>query len=126
MAATAMDANVADREARDRDVPAIWSDLKHPRYKGMMVMPDPSFTAIQLVVVGMLSRALGWDYYKALRANDTMIVQGHQQVFSAMQQGERVCRDFSVAVRALAKFGGFCYICGIRSFAHGNHERIAA
>ena len=39
---------------------------------------------------GTLSRKFGWDFYKALRANDTMIVQGHQQVFSVMQQGERV------------------------------------
>src|SRR3982074_3164264 len=38
----------------------------------------------------MLSQKLGWDFYKALRANDTMIVQGHQQVFSTMQSGERV------------------------------------
>jgi iron(III) transport system substrate-binding protein len=38
----------------------------------------------------MLSQKLGWDFYRALRANDTMIVQGHQQVFSTMQQGERV------------------------------------
>jgi iron(III) transport system substrate-binding protein len=38
----------------------------------------------------MLSQKLGWEFYKALRANDTMIVQGHQQVFSTMQQGERV------------------------------------
>ena len=74
----------------DSDAPGTWSDLRHPRYKGLMVMPDPSFTAIQLIVVGMLSRRLGWDFYKALRANDTMIVQGHQQVFSTMQQGERV------------------------------------
>jgi len=51
-----------------KDVPATWSDPQASQYKGMMVMPDPSFTAIQLVVVGMLSRALGWDYYKALRA----------------------------------------------------------
>ena len=72
------------------DVPKTWSDLKQAKYKGLMVMPDPSFTAIQLVVVGMLSQKLGWDFYKALRANDTMIVQGHQQVFSTMQQGERV------------------------------------
>jgi len=72
------------------DVPTTWSDLKQPKYKGLMVMPDPSFTAIQLVVVGMLSKALGWEFYKALRANDTMIVQGHQQVYSTMQQGERV------------------------------------
>jgi iron(III) transport system substrate-binding protein len=78
------------RTDKVKDVPTTWSDLKQPKYKGLMVMPDPSFTAIQLVVVGMLSRTLGWDFYQALRANDTMIVQGHQQVFSTMQQGERV------------------------------------
>src|SRR5204862_5709780 len=63
------------RTDKVRDVPTTWSDLKQPKYKGLMVMPDPSFTAIQLVVVGMLSRTLGWDFYKALRANETMIVQ---------------------------------------------------
>jgi iron(III) transport system substrate-binding protein len=74
----------------EADRPKTWSDLKHPKYKGLMVMPDPNFTAIQLVVVGMLSQKLGWDFYKALRANDTMIVQGHQQVFATLQQAERV------------------------------------
>jgi iron(III) transport system substrate-binding protein len=74
----------------EKDAPKTWSDLVQGRYKGLMVMPDPSFTAIQLIVVGTLSRKFGWDFYKALRANDTMIVQGHQQVFSVMQQGERV------------------------------------
>ena len=80
----------AATRSAESDVPATWSDLTHRKYKGLMVMPDPSFTAIQLIVVGMLSRQLGWDFYRALRANDTMIVQGHQQVFSTMQQGERV------------------------------------
>jgi len=74
----------------EQDRPKTWSDLRNPKYKGLMVMPDPSFTAIQLIVVGTLSQTLGWDFYKALRANDTMIVQGHQQVFSTMQQGERL------------------------------------
>ena len=74
----------------EADRPKTWSDLKNPKYKGLMVMPDPNFTAIQLVVVGMLSQKLGWDFYKALRATDTMIVQGHQQVFSTLQQGERL------------------------------------
>jgi iron(III) transport system substrate-binding protein len=78
------------RTDKVKDVPRTWSDLVHPKYKGLMVMPDPSFTAIQLIVVGMLSHTLGWDFYKALRANEVMIVQGHQQVFSTMQQGERV------------------------------------
>ena len=73
----------------EADRPKTWSDLKDPKFKGKMVMPDPSFTAIQLSVVGMLSQKLGWDFYKALRTNDTMIVQGHQQVYKTMQQGER-------------------------------------
>ncbi|MPZ57329.1 MAG: extracellular solute-binding protein [Rhizobiales bacterium] len=74
----------------EKDRPRTWSDLKDAKYKGKMVMPDPNFTAIQVIVVSMLSRKLGWDFYKALRANDTMIVQGHQQVFQTLQQGERV------------------------------------
>jgi iron(III) transport system substrate-binding protein len=74
----------------EADRPRTWSDLTNPKYKGLMVMPDPSFTAIQLIVVSTLSQRLGWDFYKALRRNDTMVVQGHQQVFSTMQQGERV------------------------------------
>jgi iron(III) transport system substrate-binding protein len=74
----------------EKDRPKTWSDLKDPKFKGMMVMPDPSFTAIQLIVVGSLSQKLGWDFYHALRKNDTMIVQGHQQVYKTMQQGERV------------------------------------
>jgi iron(III) transport system substrate-binding protein len=74
----------------EKDRPKTWTDLTDPKYRGLMVMPDPNFTAIQLVVVGMLSQKLGWDFYRALRKNDTMIVQGHQQVYKTMQQGERL------------------------------------
>jgi iron(III) transport system substrate-binding protein len=74
----------------EKDRPKTWSDLTDPKFKGQMVMPDPSYTAIQLIVVGMLSQKLGWDFYSALRKNDTMIVQGHQQVYKTMQQGERL------------------------------------
>jgi iron(III) transport system substrate-binding protein len=77
-----------DRVA-EKDRPRTWSDLTDSKFKGQMVMPDPSYTAIQLIVVGMLSQTFGWDFYRALRKNDTMIVQGHQQVYKTMQQGER-------------------------------------
>ena len=73
----------------DRDRPRDWLDLLHPKYKGKMVMPDPSFTANQLMVVGMLAQKYGWDFYKKLKANDTMIVQGHQQVSDTLKRGER-------------------------------------
>jgi iron(III) transport system substrate-binding protein len=70
--------------------PRNWTDLTDPRYKGLLVMPDPSYTAIQLMVVGTLSRRYGWEFYQKLRANEIMIVQGHQQVAEALSRGERL------------------------------------
>ena len=70
--------------------PRNWTDLADPRYKGLMVMPDPSYTAIQLMVVGTLSQKYGWEFYQKLRANDILIVQGHQQVSDVLTRSERV------------------------------------
>jgi iron(III) transport system substrate-binding protein len=72
------------------DLPRAWTDLADSKYKGKLVMPDPSFTALQLMVVGTLSAKYGWGFYEKLRANDTMIVQGHQQVSDMLKRGERV------------------------------------
>jgi iron(III) transport system substrate-binding protein len=72
------------------DRPTTWSDLAAPKYKGMMVMADPAFTAIQLVVVATLSQKLGWSFYEALRNNDTMIVQSHEQIYDTVKRGERL------------------------------------
>jgi len=74
----------------EADRPKTWSDLKNPKYKGKMVMPDPSFTALQLIAVGTLSQKLGWGFYERLRRNDTMIVQSHQQVSDMLKRGERI------------------------------------
>jgi iron(III) transport system substrate-binding protein len=72
------------------DVPKAWTDLVDPKFKGKLVMADPSFTAIQLVVVATLSQKLGWQFYEGLRRNDTMIVQSHEQIFDMLKRGERV------------------------------------
>jgi len=72
------------------DRPKRWADLVKPAYKGKMVMPDPSFASLQLVVVATLSQKLGWDFYKGLRKNDVMVVQGHQQVADMLKSGERL------------------------------------
>ena len=72
------------------DIPKTWTDLTQAKYKGLLVMADPSFTAIQLAVVATLSKKYGWQFYEALRKNDTMIVQGHEQVYDMVKRGERV------------------------------------
>jgi iron(III) transport system substrate-binding protein len=81
------------------DLPKTWGDLLDVRYKGKLVMTDPSFTALQLTVVGMMSKTLGWDFYEKLRKNDIMVVQGNQQVSDNIKRGERL-----VAVGALDSY----------------------
>lgn len=72
------------------DLPKRWSDLSDPKYRGKLVHADVAFTSIALQVVGTHARSLGWDYYEALRRNDMMIVQGHQQLAQTLERGERV------------------------------------
>jgi iron(III) transport system substrate-binding protein len=71
------------------DRPKAWSDLVDPKYKGMMVTTDPSFSSLQVSVIGMLAKRLGWDYLEKLRKNDIMVVQGNQQASDMLKRGER-------------------------------------
>lgn len=81
------------------DEPKTWDDLLSPKYKGMLAMTDPSYTSLQVSVVGMMSKARGWSFYEKLRGNDVMIVQGNQQVADALKRGERL-----IAVGALDSY----------------------
>ena len=81
---------VVARTDKGLTLPKNWTDLTDARYKGQMVMADPSYTAIQLMIVGTLSRKYGWEFYQKLRANEIMIVQGHQQVSETLTRGERL------------------------------------
>jgi iron(III) transport system substrate-binding protein len=81
------------------DEPKTWDDLTSAKYKGKLVMTDPAFTSLQVSVVGTMAKERGWGYYEKLRANDTMIVQGNQQVSDMLKRGERL-----IAVGALDSY----------------------
>jgi iron(III) transport system substrate-binding protein len=81
------------------DEPKGWDDLTAPRYKGKLAMADPSFTSLQVSVVGTMSKLRGWSYYEKLRQNDVMIAPGNQQVADLIKRGERV-----IAVGALDSY----------------------
>jgi iron(III) transport system substrate-binding protein len=81
------------------DYPKTWTDVLDPKYKDKLVMTDPSFTALQLMVVSTLSHKLGWDYYEKLKANNIMIVQSNQQVTDTIKRSERL-----IAVGALDSY----------------------
>ncbi len=96
------------RTDKGLDLPKNWTDLTDPKYKGKMVMPDPSFTANQLMAVGTLSRKYGWGFYEKLRASNIMIVQGNQQVSDTLKSGERL----------LAAVGTDSYVWNDREAGH--------
>ena len=81
------------------DEPKSWNDVLDAKYKGKLVMTDPSFTALQVSVVGMMSRARGWGFYEKLRQNDVMVVQSNQQASDMLKRGERL-----IAVGALDSY----------------------
>jgi iron(III) transport system substrate-binding protein len=81
------------------DEPKTWDDLLNAKHKGKLVMTDPSFTSLQVSVVGMMAKQRSWDFYRKLRANDVMIVQGNQQVSDMLKRGERL-----IAVGALDSY----------------------
>jgi iron(III) transport system substrate-binding protein len=74
----------------DAAAPKTWSDLLDPKYKGQMVTTDPSYTALGLITVATLAKKFGWGFYEKLRAADTMVVQGNQQVAEMLKNGERL------------------------------------
>ena len=83
----------------EADEPKAWGDLADPKYKGKMVIGDPSFTSLLVSVVGMITKERGWGFYEKLRANDTMVVQGNQQASDMLKRGERL-----IAVGALDSY----------------------
>ena len=83
----------------EADRPKTWADVTDPKHKGKLVMTDPSFTALQLTVVGMMAKERGWGFYEKLQANKVMIVQGNEQVSDMIKRAERV-----IAVGALDSY----------------------
>jgi len=71
------------------DMPKTWGDLLDPKFKGKLVITNPSFTSLQLAVIAMISRARGWDFYEKLNRNDVIVVQGNEQALNLVKVGER-------------------------------------
>ena len=90
-----------DDKVTAADRPKRWGELAQPKYKGKMVMADPSFSSLLVTIVGMLAKTQGWGYFEKLRQNDIMLVQGNQQVSDMVKRGER-----AIAVGADAAYVG--------------------
>jgi iron(III) transport system substrate-binding protein len=90
----------------EADAPKTLADLADPKYKGKGVMADPNFASLQVAVDGTIAEHHTWDFFKKLRENDTMVVQGAQQVVDMVKRGERpiaVAASISYAIDAIAE-----------------------
>lgn len=92
---------VRDDMLPEADRPKTWTDLLNPKYKGKIVMPDPNFSSLLVVITGTLGKTHGWQYFEKLRANDIMVVQSNQQVSDMIKRGER-----AIAMAADAAYVG--------------------
>ena len=103
------------------DEPRTWDDLTNAKYKGKLVMTDPSFTSLQVSVVAMISKERGWAYYEKLRANDIIVVPGNQQVSDMLKRGERL-----IAVGALDSYAADLRTSVVKGSPHPNAAKLLA
>lgn len=77
----------ADKVKGD-DIPKTWADLTDPKWKGKVGMPNPLLSGSTFVAVGALSDKYGWDYFKALKANNIRVEPGNSAVQNKLLTGE--------------------------------------
>ena len=74
----------------EADRPKTWTDLTAPKYKGhpgdgrSRLHRDPACCGGDAVAEARLA------FYEGLRRNDTLIVQGHEQIYDMVKRGERL------------------------------------
>jgi iron(III) transport system substrate-binding protein len=72
--------------------PTSWLDLVKPDAKGKVVMPSPLNSGAALIHAATLTGSLpgGWEYYKALKANDALAGGANGDVLRQVAGGEKL------------------------------------
>jgi iron(III) transport system substrate-binding protein len=74
----------------EADAPTSWEDLVDPRFKGRIVMPDPTSPGAGLSVLQSLleTGAVDDEWLEALDANEPAFIKGVQPAIEALKTGE--------------------------------------
>ncbi|WP_342359672.1 ABC transporter substrate-binding protein [Terrarubrum flagellatum] len=72
-------------------VPTSWTDLMKPELKGLISMPSPLYSGAAAIMMGAVTKRpdLGWKFYDALKANETVAVRGNGAVLKSVATGEK-------------------------------------
>ncbi len=73
-----------------KEAPKTWADLQKPAFKGAYGIANPALSGTAYMSVAVLSRAFGWPYFEALRANGAKMGKGSGQVVDDTASGDLV------------------------------------
>lgn len=73
----------------ESQAPKTFKELADPKWKGKFATGSPLSSGTNFTSVAFLQKAYGWDYFKALRANDTIAEGGNSSVLRRLQTRER-------------------------------------
>ncbi|MBL0141780.1 MAG: ABC transporter substrate-binding protein [Betaproteobacteria bacterium] len=84
--------------------PQNWQDLQKPAFKGAFGIANPALSGTAYMSVALLSKAFGWSYFEALRANGAKMGKGSGQVVDDTASGDLVA-SLAVDYITLDKIG---------------------
>lgn len=73
----------------DEKAPKTFKEMAKPEWKGKFTTGSPLASGTNFTTVAFLQRAYGWDWFKSLRANDTISEGGNSSVMRRVQTKER-------------------------------------
>lgn len=71
--------------------PSSWADLGKPELKGQIAMPSPLYSGAAAIMLSTMTARpdLGWKFFEALKANETVAVRGNGAVLRSVASGEK-------------------------------------
>ncbi len=73
-----------------KEAPKTWADLQKSAFKGAYGIANPALSGTAYMSVAVLSKAFGWPYFEALRANGAKMGKGSGQVVDDTASGDLV------------------------------------
>ena len=71
-----------------KEAPKTWADVQKPAFKGAYGIANPALSGTAYMSVAVLSKAFGWGYFEALRANGAKMGKGSGQVVDDTASGD--------------------------------------
>lgn len=75
---------------KEEDAPKAWKELLDPKWKGKVAIHSPFWASDALFMAEGLRGLYGWEFFKKLKANDVIEVNGAGDVENLVVAGERL------------------------------------